>query len=154
MSSDVPGLVETSLNLGIAKKSEETGNNMVQLHYSLRSSVAESYEKLAQKVIAIAESYGAVTGRSGEYPAWEFRKDSELRDIMIPVYKEMFGREPVVNVLHAGVECGLLADKIPDLDAVSIGPDMLDIHTTEERMSIPSVERMYQYVLRVLEALK
>lgn len=154
MSSDVPGLVETSLNLGIAKKSEETGNNMVQLHYSLRSSVAESYEKLAQKVIAIAESYGAVTGRSGEYPAWEFRKDSELRDKMIPVYKEMFGREPVVNVLHAGVECGLLADKIPDLDAVSIGPDMLDIHTTEERMSIPSVERMYQYVLRVLEALK
>ncbi|MBR0397627.1 MAG: aminoacyl-histidine dipeptidase [Eubacterium sp.] len=154
MSSDIPDLVETSLNLGIAKTAEEAGNETMQLHYSLRSSVAESFEKLAQKVIRTAEAYGAVTGRSGEYPAWEFRKDSELRDVMMPVYEEMFGKKPEVTVLHAGVECGLLAEKLPGLDAVSIGPDILDIHTTEERLSVSSAERMYQYVLRVLELMK
>ena len=154
MSSDIPDLVETSLNLGIAKTAEEAGNEKMQLHYSLRSSVAESFEKLAQKVIRTAEAYGAVTGRSGEYPAWEFRKDSELRDVMMPVYEEMFGKKPEVTVLHAGVECGLLAEKLPGLDAVSIGPDILDIHTTEERLSVSSAERMYRYVLRVLELMK
>ena len=70
---------------------------------------------------------------------------------MLPVYREVFGREAGVTVIHAGVECGILADKIPGLDAVSIGPDILDIHTPQERMSISSVQRMYQYLIRVLE---
>lgn len=157
MSRDIPGLVETSLNLGIARTVSETDADqnscIVQIHYSLRSSVAESYEKLAQKVSKIAESHGAETGRQGEYPAWEYRRDSDLRQVMLPVYREVFGREAGVTVIHAGVECGILADKIPGLDAVSIGPDILDIHTPQERMSISSARRMYQYLVRVLEAL-
>ncbi|MBQ9063647.1 MAG: beta-Ala-His dipeptidase [Eubacterium sp.] len=187
MSADIPDLVETSLNLGIAitEPAEHTnfenvdtdqadagkadagsadadragsGNavtdSVVRLHYSLRSSVAESYEKLAQNVARTAESFGACTSRQGEYPAWEYRKDSELRALMMPVYEEVFGRKPEITVIHAGVECGLLADKLPGLDAVSIGPDMLDIHTTEERLSVSSAARMYRYVVRVLEQMK
>ncbi len=167
MSRDISGLVETSLNLGIAKTVSDTDSEtdaeadsetdsamnscIVQIHYSLRSSVAESYKKLAQQVSRIAESHGAETGRQGEYPAWEYRRDSKLREVMLPVYREVFGREAGVTVIHAGVECGILADKIPGLDAVSIGPDILDIHTPQERMSISSVQRMYQYLIRVLE---
>ena len=87
----------------------------------------------------------------GHYPAWEYKADSELRDLMVKTYREMFAAEPQVIAIHAGLECGLLGEKIPGLDSVSIGPDMRDIHTSRERLNIASVERMWKYLLELLK---
>lgn len=147
MSADIPGLVQTSLNLGILKLS---GDDM-HLDYSVRSSLGSEKELLLDKVGAIMESQGCSHTVTGEYPAWEYRKDSPLRDKMVAVYREMYHKEPKIEAIHAGLECGLLSGKIPDLDCVSIGPDMRDIHTTEEKLCISSVERIWEYVLAVLQ---
>jgi len=88
---------------------------------------------------------------SGNYPAWEFKKDSDFRDKMCRVYREMYDVEPKVEAVHAGLECGLLSEKIADLDCVSIGPNMSGIHTTEEKLEIASVKRVWEYILRLLE---
>ena len=91
--------------------------------------------------------------QSGDYPAWEFKKESTLRQIMVRVYTEMFGKAPEVIALHAGLECGLFSKKIPQLDSVSVGPQMFDVHTSRERLDIGSVERTWQFLLAVLKAL-
>ena len=91
---------------------------------------------------------------TGDYPAWEYRQDSPLRDLMKDIFTEQYGREPVIQALHAGVECGLFAGKIPDLDCVSFGPDMKDIHTTNESMDVESVKRTWEYTLEILKRLK
>ena len=91
----------------------------------------------------------AVTG--GDYPSWEHREKSELRELMTQVYRELYQKEPKVTTDHAGLECGILADKIKDLDCISFGPDMEDIHTTQERISISSVERTWNFLLAVLK---
>ena len=84
---------------------------------------------------------------------WEYRKESQLRDIMVRVFKEQYGEDPVVETVHAGLECGILTDKVPGLDAVSFGPDLVEIHSTRERMSMASVERTWRFLLGVLAAL-
>ena len=86
----------------------------------------------------------------GDYPAWEYKKDSKLREDMVRIFEEMYGKKPTVEAIHAGVECGLLSGKIEGLDCISMGPDMYDIHTTEERLSISSAKRSYEYILRVI----
>lgn len=149
MSADVPGLVETSLNLGIMNLEEQ----QMHLEYSLRSSVKSLKEALRDKMIAIIRNFGGMVELGGEYPAWEFRKDSPLRDTMSRVYSEMYGCEPRVAAIHAGLECGLFSEKKPGLDCVSIGPNMQDIHTTAERLSISSTRRVWDYLLAVLKAL-
>ena len=120
---------------------------------SVRSSVDSAKDALVGKLRSLANLAGAGTEVTGDYPGWTYRKESPLRDKMVEVYREMYHKEPVVEAIHAGVECGLLAHKIPGLDCVSIGPDMKDIHTAKEKLSIPSVERMWEYLLKVLEAL-
>ena len=87
------------------------------------------------------------------YPAWEYRKDSPLRDTMVDVYEKMFGEKPEVVAIHAGLECGLLGEKIEDLDAVSFGPQMHDIHTSREKLDIASTNRTWQYLLEILKSL-
>ena len=87
----------------------------------------------------------------GDYPGWKYRKDSPLRDKMVALYQEMYGAEPKVEAIHAGLECGILGSKIKDLDCVSIGPDMTAIHTTEETLSISSTGRVWEYLVRLLE---
>ena len=89
----------------------------------------------------------------GDYPAWEYKKDSKLRDTMVKIYSEMFGKEPEVVAIHAGLECGLLSEKLPGLDCVSIGPEMHDIHTSRERLGIASTERTWKFLLEILKAL-
>ena len=89
----------------------------------------------------------------GEYPAWEYKADSRLRDVMVKTYVDMFGKEPEVVAIHAGLECGLLSEKLPGLDCVSIGPEMHDIHTSREKLGIASTERTWNYLLAVLKAL-
>ena len=89
----------------------------------------------------------------GDYPAWEYKKDSVLRDTMVRIFKEMFGKEPEVVAIHAGLECGLLSEKLPGLDCVSIGPDMHDIHTSREKLEIASTHRTWEFLLEILKSL-
>ena len=148
MSEEMPGLVQTSLNLGIAK----LGNGM-SLTFSVRSSVNAEKQALLDKLKELAEFYGASYSQMGEYPAWEYKADSKLRDIMVKTYTEMFGKEPQVLAIHAGLECGLLGEKLPGLDCVSIGPQLHDIHTSREKLEIASTERTWNFLLEVLKAL-
>ena len=89
----------------------------------------------------------------GDYPGWAYARDSKLRDLCVKIYERQYGETPKIEVIHAGLECGILAGKMPDLDIVSIGPDIFDIHTPKERLSISSTKRVYQFVLGVLEKL-
>ena len=147
MSGDVEGLVETSLNLGQLSMEKEKLN----LGFSVRSSIESAKYMLEEKLYALTESYGGSCKTAGDYPGWAYRVDSPLRDSMKTIYKEMFGKEPKIEAIHAGLECGFFLGKIPELDCVSIGPDMKDIHTTEEMMSISSVKRVWEFILKVLE---
>ncbi len=150
MSHDIDGLVQTSLNMGILA----TRDDEVVLSFSVRSSLGSEKEELVAKLRCLTESLGGYVSCTGDYPAWEFRQNSELRKLMSEIYEEQTGRKPVIQALHAGVECGLFADKIPDLDCVSFGPDIKDIHTPAECMDIASVERTWNFLLEILKRLK
>ena len=147
MSADVEGLVETSLNLGMMKLMPEH----LRLTYAVRSSLESGKEAVRSKLSAISGLAGARMEVHGEYPGWAYRKDSPLRDKMVRIYEEMYGRKPQVQAIHAGLECGLFAGKLPGLDCISYGPDMKGIHTTEEVLSISSVRRVWEYLLEILK---
>lgn len=147
MSSAMPGLVETSLNPGLLSMK----NDRVSIGISVRSSLESAKEALIGKLKSLAYMAGADLEVTGDYPGWAYKKDSPLRDKMVEVYSKIYQKEPFVKAIHAGVECGLLASKIPDLDCVSIGPDMKNIHTTEEELSISSAGRVWNYLLKLLE---
>jgi len=148
-SDDIEGLVETSLNLGVLKTEE----NCISASFALRSSVNAEKMALLDKLEAFVKNFDGEIFSEAHYPAWEYKKDSFLRDTMVKVYEEMYGDKPQVVAIHAGLECGLLSEKIDGLDAVSIGPNMMDIHTPREKISVASVERVYKYLLRLLEVL-
>jgi len=147
MSQDIPGLVQTSLNLGVLNTTKEG----IKIRFAVRSSMGTEKEELLQKLRAIVKAHKGEIVFSGDYPAWEYRKDSPLREKCVCIYEELFGKKPRVEAIHAGLECGLLASKIQDLDCVSFGPDMLGVHTTEERMSISSVERMWKLLVEIVK---
>lgn len=149
MSADIEGLVETSLNLGIVKLEEDR----LLLGQSLRSSVSSRKEALKRKVAKVTQLAGGEISFRGEYPAWEYNKDSRLRDLMIEIFRKEYGKAPEVKMIHAGLECGILAKKLEGLDAVSFGPDLKDIHTTREKMDLKSCERTYNYILEILKSL-
>lgn len=146
MSADVEGLVETSLNLGIMEITTKgfTGD------FAVRSSVESSKKALQERLFAQTYLAGGNCEVSGDYPGWKYRVDSPLRDKMVAVYTELYGENPRIEAIHAGLECGFLADKFEDLDCVSMGPDMKDIHTTEETLSISSVQRVWDYLVALL----
>lgn len=146
MSEDVEGLVETSLNLGVMSLQ---GDGM-RLSYAVRSSVDQARENLCRHMIEISERAGAKATVRNAYPGWAYRKDSPLREQMVRVYEEMYGKKPVLEAIHAGLECGILAGKIPGLDCVSIGPNLQNVHTAEESMDIESVGRVWDFLLAVL----
>ena len=148
-SKDIAGLVQTSLNLGVAAMD----NQGLRLTFAVRSSVNQEKRELLRKLRALAEEYGAEYSEMGDYPAWEYRKDSPLRDTMVRIYREMFDAEPEVVAIHAGLECGLLSEKLPGLDCVSIGPNMHDIHTSRETLEIESTKRTWEFLLAILKAL-
>ncbi len=149
MSAMVEGLVETSLNLGIIK----TEGNVVTLEQSVRSSVESSKQVLIGKLLTIGELFGADVTVSGEYPGWKYRQHSELRDHMVKVYQNMYGKEPVLQAIHAGLECGILSEKIDNLDCISIGPDMQDIHSFKEKLSVKSSANVWEYLKEVLKGM-
>ena len=149
MSGVREGLVETSSNLGVVR----TGKQEFACTVSVRSSSASGLEALCEEIEDLAALLGAKTRRHGEYPGWEYRASSPLRDVMTEVFREQYGREMKVNVIHAGLECGLFSGKIRDLDAVSIGPDIEAIHSVNEKLSVASVQRVWKYLLAVLAKL-
>lgn len=147
-SEDIDGLVQTSLNLGIAELKDG-----LELTFALRSSVDREKKALLERLEELAQFYNGSLDSTGDYPAWEYVKDSRLRDIMIQVYSQMFDQAPKVVAIHAGLECGLLSKKLPGLDCVSIGPDMQDIHTCRERLNIASTERIWRFIKEILRQL-
>lgn len=149
MSADMVGLVQSSSNIGILNTEE----NGVVCVMSVRSSVAAEKQQLLDRIKAEAQRSGARINTHGHYPAWEYRKESRLRETMVSVFKEMYGKEPQVETVHAGLECGLFSQKFKNFDAVSMGPDMWDIHTVNERLSISSTERTYNYLCKCLKEL-
>ena len=150
MSADIPGLVQTSLNLGILT----TGERELSAAFCVRSSVDSQKEMLKDRLSCLMEQLGGRAEFSGDYPGWAFRADSPLRERMVAIFRAQYGHEPKVEAIHAGVECGLLAGKLPGLDCVSIGPELLEIHTPRERMGVASVQRTWKLVTELLRQWK
>lgn len=147
-SADIEGLVQTSLNLGVVRLDEE-----LRMTFAVRSSVNAEKRQLLDKLAELAQFYEAGYSEVGDYPAWEYKKDSKLRDTMVRLYTQLYGKEPQVVAIHAGLECGLLSEKLPGLDCVSIGPDMHDIHTSREKLEIASTRRTWEFLLETLKNL-
>ena len=149
-NQDDPSKVETSLNIGIV----ETVGDTFSAKYEIRSSVHSKMEMIVSKVRTIAEGLGATVTEVSSYPEWEINTNSKLQKVMTKVYEEMYGKKPEVELVHAGLECAVLAKKIDGFDGVSIGPDIHDIHTFNEKLDIESTARCYEYVLNILKELK
>lgn len=147
MSMAIPGLVETSLNMGVLL----IANNKLVLKYNIRSSKESSKHYLGARIVEFIDLLGGETTVNGEYPGWEYRIESPLRESAMKVYKEIFGKEPEIAAIHAGLECGIFASKIQDLDCISIGPNMKEIHSFNERMQVESTERIWKLLLGILE---
>ena len=150
MSGNIPGLVETSTNLGAARLEEE----VFYASCGVRSSVNSAKYAVSDKIEYLTEFLGGDYKKEGEYPAWEYREQSPLREHMIEVYQDMYQKAPRVEAVHAGLECGLFYEKIPGLDCVSTGPNLWDIHTPQEKMEIASVRRVWEYLIQVLATMR
>lgn len=150
MSAGIPGLVQTSLNLGILNTSETqlTGSSCV------RSSVESQKQMLVDRLTCLTQALGGAVEVSGDYSGWEYQPNSPLRDLLTQVFAEQYGHEPKIEAIHAGVECGIFAGKLPGLDCVSIGPDLTEIHTYRERLHIASTQRLWAMVLEALKRMK
>ena len=140
MSEDIPGLVETSSNLAIVS----LGESEAKVTVSVRSSKNSEREALFSKVASVAVAFGGAWTPRSEYPAWEFKKESHIRECISDAYLELFGKAPKTICIHAGLECGILSEKIPGLDSVSCGPNAFDGHTTSERLSVSSTARVWE----------
>lgn len=149
MSEAVPGLVQTSLNLGVLRLEDR-----LTATFAVRSSLEADKTALLSRLEETARQFGGACDTHGHYPAWEYRADSPLRDTMTAVYRRLYGRDMTVEIIHAGLECGLLSEKLDGLDAVSFGPDMMDIHTARERFPVASVDRSYAFLRETLKELK
>lgn len=150
MSAYIPGLVETSLNLGILNMDEE----FITCSFSVRSSVGSAKRALANRLQLLIEFLGGEYKETGEYPEWVYRPESAFRDKAVKIYEDVTGTKARVFAIHAGLECGVFSRKMPELDMISIGPDMKDIHTPQEKLRIESVENVWKYVIKLLEEMK
>ena len=150
MDTDFPGLVQTSLNMGVVMLT----SGGLHVTFSVRSSVASRKEMLAQRVRAITEMAGGTVSERGVYPGWQYDRNSQFRPMVLAAYKDMTGRDGVVEATHGGLECGLLMEKISGVDAVSMGPNILDIHSVRERLDVASTARVYDTLCEVLRRSK
>lgn len=150
MNVDFPGLVQTSLNLGVMAL-EGDGLHMT---YSVRSCIASQKAMLIQRVKSIVERAGGTVGERSNYPGWQYDRGSKLRELALAVYQEVTGQAGKVDATHGGLECGLFIEKMPGLDAISMGPELHDVHSVRERLSVPSTERVYRQVCAILERSK
>ena len=147
MSADIEGLVESSQNIGIVRLDE----NYLSLTVSVRSSKRDAKRAIIDKLFETAKAHGAEVSLRGEYPAWEYKPVSHLRDVATRVWRDMYGKDAEVIAIHAGLECGIFSDAMPGLDCISLGPDNRDIHTTEEHLSISSTVRVWEFLLEILK---
>ncbi len=146
MSADLPGLVETSLNMGVIKIDEIE----INLTFSIRSSFESAKAFLGAQLKQLTEALGGQVSYHGQYPGWPYARTSKLRDLCMKVYKEQTGKDAEVEVIHAGLECGILSSKIEGLDCISTGPNMSDVHTPDEKISISSMARVWEFLKAVL----
>ncbi len=149
MRGDIEGLVQTSLNFGVVDTSEDC----VNMTFCLRSSVSAERDELADKLSTIIIANGGKASTGGKYPAWEYSKNSPVREKAVQAYEKLYGAKPEITVIHAGLECGLFADKIDNLDCISFGPNIPDIHTVSEKLDIESTQRVWEFLLELLKNL-
>ncbi|MFI3230219.1 MAG: aminoacyl-histidine dipeptidase [bacterium] len=152
MNTDIQGLVESSLNIGVVRMLED--QDMIEIVCAVRSGKSSKKLAIMEHVDLTARMLGASIKFRGNYPAWEYNKNSKIREICKDVYKQVSGEEAKVEIIHAGLECGLFYEKMPTLDLISYGPNLHDIHTPDERASISSIDRVYNFTLKLLEAIK
>lgn len=143
-------MVKTSNNIGVIKTFEKE----IGIFCAVRSAVTAEKLEVYDEIVSIGNKYNGKTTYRGDYPAWEYRSQSPLRDMLVRIYTEMFCMAPVIETIHAGLECGIISEKAPDMDMVSIGPNLYDIHSPMERASISSIERMWNFLTEVLRQMK
>ncbi|MBR4296426.1 MAG: aminoacyl-histidine dipeptidase [Clostridia bacterium] len=147
MSQNIEGLVEFSRNLGIIS----TEGDKVNFIFSARSAIESQLDYAASELKSFAELLGAKCELLGRYPGWEYAKVSPLRDKFFDVYRSICGSDPAANVIHAGLECGIIKSKLPDMDIISIGPGMNDIHSPDEALDLASLEKTWKIVCGLLD---
>lgn len=140
----------TSNNLGVVTTDEEG----VSIVCAIRSDIPSKKMEIYSRIESLTRLANGNTTFRGDYPAWEMKQESPLRNLCEAVYKKQYGSAPVVETVHAGLECGLFAEKAPDFDMISFGPNLLDIHSPSERAEIPSVERVWEFFLNVLAEIR
>lgn len=150
MSIEIKGLVQSSTNLGVVT----TDENVVTYDSAIRSSIGTFKEDILAQSKLIAELMGAKISTQSAYPEWQYDANSKIRKIFEKVYKDLTGETPEIVAIHAGVECGLFKEKFGEIDMISFGPNLYDVHTPDEHVSISSVEKMWNYLIEVLKAIK
>ncbi len=150
MSGGIAGLVESSSNLGVLTQEQ----NIIKFTNAVRSSVRSLKDEINERINIISNIMGAKNYLVSDYPEWQFKLESPIRDLMKKVYAEMFDKELKVDAIHAGLECGFLKEKVGDIDMISLGPNLYDVHTPFEKLSISSTERTYLFLCEVLKNLK
>ena len=149
MSPSTKGLVQTSSNVGIIKLRKDKFEVLI----SIRSSITSEKEALSTKIKYLIETIGGTFLEEGDYPAWEYSENSALRDAAISCFRKVLCYEPRVEGIHAGLETGIFYNKIKNLDIISFGPNVLDIHTPKEKLSISSAKRVYDVLVELLKVL-
>ncbi|WP_455543601.1 aminoacyl-histidine dipeptidase [Intestinibacter sp.] len=150
MSADIDGLVESSTNLGVVV----TEDDSIKFEFATRSSVKSLKDDLNDRMKLLADAIGVKLELEDDYPEWEYAKDSKLEQICVETYEKLNGKKPEIVAIHAGLECGLLLDAIESAQAVSIGPNLFDVHTPDEHLDILSTERTWEYLVNILENIK
>ena len=152
MSRDFEGLVQTSLNMGVLKLTDEA----MKFSYSVRSSIASEKNDLVDKIKCLLTlAYdNATIDLHGDYPSWEYKRDSSLREVIMTAYSETTGESGIVAGTHGGLECGIFSERISGLDCVSMGPNLSEVHSPRESLDIPSVERLWELMKDILASLK
>ncbi|MBU3206810.1 aminoacyl-histidine dipeptidase [Clostridium algidicarnis] len=150
VSKDIENLVESSLNIGIL----ETCNDEVKFTISVRSSVKSLKYEISERIESLAKITGGNFTTSNEYPEWQYEEDSKIRELCIETHKKLFNEEPKIDAIHAGLECGLLKEKMQDTDMISFGPNLYDVHTPNEHLSVSSVERVWNFLQELLKNIK
>ena len=151
MSMAIPGLVQSSTNIGVVTTNEEN----VEFDSAVRSSVKTLKKAICDEGVVLSEMVGATIEFESDYPEWQYNPKSKIRDLFQKVYNDMFGKMPEISAIHAGLECGLFSDKFKgDIDLISFGPNLYDVHSPKEHLSISSTERTWDYLKAVLKEIK
>lgn len=150
MSPDLAGLVQTSQNLGILSLEQD----QLLATFSIRSSVEEEKLQAGQKLEEITKRFGGAFTTGGNYPGWQFEKESPFRDLAVKIFRELYGKEPVIEAIHAGLECGIFKKQMPALQILAMGPNLYDIHSAKESFSISSVRRVWEFLRALLSDMR